>query len=149
MVALVRNIVSNEPQAVHRTALDLSGNKVTIGGRDRMALGPIGGGAVKLTADENVTIAIGIGEGIESTLSLARIPEWQSSPVWSLLNDKGVANFPLLAGIETLVVAVDHDDAGEKAALAVARRWRAAAREVLLFEAVQPDSDLNDVIGDE
>ena len=43
MVALVRNIVTNEPQAVHRTALDLAGGKVTIGGRDRMALGPIAG----------------------------------------------------------------------------------------------------------
>jgi hypothetical protein len=149
MVALVRNIITNEPQAIHRTALDLSGGKVTIGDRNRMALGPIAEGAVKLTADENVTIAIGIGEGIESTLSLARIPEWQGSPVWSLLNDKGMTNFPVLSGIETLVVAVDHDDAGEKAALAVAGRWRAADREVLLFEAVKPDDDLNDVIGNE
>jgi hypothetical protein len=149
MVALVRNIVTNEPQAIHRTALDMSGRKVTIGDRDRMALGPIGGGAVKLSADADVTIAVGIGEGVESTLSLARIPEWAGSPVWSLLNDNGVANFPVLAGIETLVVAVDHDDAGENAALAVAERWRAAAREVLLFEAIKPDNDLNDVIGDE
>jgi len=148
MVALVRNAVTNEPQAIHRTALDLSGRKVSIGG-GRMAFGPIAGGAIKLTADENVTIAIGIGEGIETALSLQWIPEWAGSPVWSVLNDSGVANFPVLAGIETLVVAVDHDDAGEKAALAVADRWRAASREVLLFEAVNPDDDLNDVIGDE
>ena len=82
-------------------------------------------------------------------MSLQWIPDWAGSPVWSLLNDGGVANFPVLAGIETLVVAVDHDDAGEKAALAVAGRWRAAAREILLFEAVNPDHDLNDVIGDD
>jgi hypothetical protein len=149
MVALVRDIITNEPQSIHRTALDLSGNKVTVGGHDRMALGPIAGGAVKLTGNADVTIAIGVGEGIESTLSLARIPEWAGSPVWALLNDKGVANFPVLAGIETVAVAVDHDDAGEKAALDVAERWRAAAREVLLFEAVEPGDDLNDVLGDE
>jgi hypothetical protein len=148
MVALVSSIVTNEPQAVHRTALDMTGRKVNVGGRDRMALGPIAGGAVKLTADENVTIAIGVAEGIETALSLQRIPEWAGSPVWSLLNANGVANFPVLAGIETLVVAVDHDDAGEKAALAVAGQWRAAAREILLFEAVNPDHDLNDVIGE-
>jgi len=149
MVALVRSVATNEPQAIHRTALDMSGAKVAIGGRDRMTLGPIGGGAVKFTADADVTIAVGIGEGLETALSLARIPEWEGSPVWSVLNDKGVTDFPVLAGIETLVVAVDHDDAGEKAALAVAGRWRAAEREVLLFEAVNPDDDLNDVIGDE
>jgi hypothetical protein len=148
MVGLVRNIITNEPQAIHRTALDLSGNKVVIGGCDRMGLGPIGGGAVKFTADADVTIAVGIGEGLETTLSLQQIREWAGSPVWSVLNDAGVADFPVLAGIETLVVAVDHDDAGEKAALTVAERWRAAAREVLLFEAADPCDDLNDVVGE-
>lgn len=146
MIALVRNIMSNAPQAVHRTALELDGRKVTIDGRDRMALGPLAGGAVKLTADECVTHALGIGEGIETTLSLQRIPEWQGSPVWALINDNGVANFPALGGIETLAVAVDHDAAGEKAALAVAERWRAENREILLFEASRPDRDLNDVV---
>jgi hypothetical protein len=145
MIALVRNVVTNEPQAIHRTALDPSGRKVEIGGRDRMALGPIKDGAVKLTADEDVTIAIGIGEGIETTLSLHRLPEW-GSPVWSLLNASGIANFPVLAGIETLVIAVDHDDAGENAALAVTERWLAVGREVLLFEATNPADDLNDVM---
>jgi Toprim domain len=149
MVALVRNVVSNEPQGIHRTAIDLSGRKAKIGGDGRMALGPTAGGAIKLTANEKVIIAIGIGEGIETTLSLQRIPEWAASPVWSLINDRGMENFPVLAGIETLVVAVDHDEAGENAALAVAERWRAAARQMLLFEAVNPDNDLNDVISDE
>ena len=149
MVALVRNIITDQPQAIHRTALDRDGHKVKIGGHDRMALGPIAGGAVKLTGDEAVTIAIGIGEGIESALSLQRIPEWAGSPVWSVLNENGVTNFPVLAGIETLAVAVDHDEAGEKAALTVAARWRAASREVLLFEAVDSGDDMNDVVADE
>jgi hypothetical protein len=53
MLALVRNIVSNEPQAIHRTALDRDGNKIEIIGQDgkprsRMALGSLQGGAVKL-----------------------------------------------------------------------------------------------------
>ena len=149
MVALVRNVITNQPQAIHRTALDQEGHKVEIGGRDRMALGPIASGAVKLTADEDVTIALGIGEGIETALSLQRIPEWAGSPVWSVLNANGVASFPLLAEVETLAVAVDHDVAGEKAALAVAERWRGAGREVLLFEAVVPGNDMNDALAHE
>jgi putative DNA primase/helicase len=68
MVALVRNVVTNQPQAIHRTALNLEGQKVEVDGKDRLALGSIRGGAVKLTADEEVTTCLGIGEGIETTL---------------------------------------------------------------------------------
>jgi hypothetical protein len=144
MIALVRNIETNKPQAVHRTALDNNGNKITIDGKDRMALGPISGGAVKLTADENVTIALGIAEGIETALSMQQLPEWASSPVWSLISAGGIRNFPLLAGIETLAIAADHDTAGERATIEVVERWQ--EREVLIFEAHDDGADLNDVV---
>lgn len=153
MIGLVRNIVSNEPQAIHRTALDLDGNKVEFVGEDgkprsRMALGKIEGGAVKLTDDAEVTKALGIGEGIESTLSLQQLPEWFGSPIWSLLNKNGVHDFPALSGIETLMIAVDHDEKqdGQKAATAVAARWRAAGREVLLALPNAQGDDINDVV---
>jgi Toprim domain len=144
MVALVRNIESNEPQAIHRTALDGGGNKITIDGKDRMALGPISSGAIKLTADEDVTIALGIAEGVETALSLQQLPEWQGSPVWSLISAGGIRNFPLLNGIETLAVAADHDSAGERATVDVAECWQ--EREVLIFEAHHDGADLNDVV---
>ncbi|HEY2527777.1 MAG TPA: toprim domain-containing protein [Xanthobacteraceae bacterium] len=146
MIALVRNIESNAPQAIHRTALDLGGNKITIAGKDRMALGPITGGAIKLTADVEVTIALGIAEGIETAMSLQRLPEWTGSPVWSLISASGIRKFPLLSGIETLVIAADHDAAGERAAMAVAERWQ--EREVLIFEAHEGGADLNDIVQD-
>ena len=47
MVALVRDIRSNEPVAIHRTALDLEGRKIEVDGKDRMALGPTKGGVCK------------------------------------------------------------------------------------------------------
>jgi hypothetical protein len=144
MIALVRSIESNTPQAIHRTALDLSGNKITIARKDRMALGPIAGGAIKLTADEDVTIALGIAEGIETALSLQRLPEWTGSPVWSLISASGLRQFPLLSGIETLAIAADHDMAGERATIVVAERWQ--GREVLVFEAYADGADLNDIV---
>jgi putative DNA primase/helicase len=146
MIALVRNVISSKPQAVHRTALDATGRKIEIAGCDRMALGPIEGAAVKLTADEDVTFGLGIAEGIETALSLQRLPEWAGSPVWSLLHRHGVETFPLLARVETLAIAVDHDPPGEAAARAVTKRWHEAGREVLLFEANKSGADLNDVI---
>ena len=135
MVALVRNIESNEPQAIHRTALDQSG---------KMSLGPISGGAIKLTPDEDVTIALGIAEGIETALSLQRLPEWLGSPVWSVISASGIRAFPLLAGIETLVIAADNDGAGESATAELVERWK--EREVLVIEADDHGADLNDVL---
>jgi hypothetical protein len=135
MVALVRNIESNQPQAIHRTALDRTG---------KMSLGPISGGAIKLTPDEDVTIALGIAEGIETALSMQRLPEWLGSPVWSVISASGISKFPLLAGIETLVVAADNDRAGESATLEVVERWK--ERETLVLEADDDGADLNDIL---
>ena len=145
MIALVRNIRSDHPQSIHRTALDLSGNKVEVNGRDRLALGPLAGGAVKLTADAEVTTCLGVGEGIEAVLSLQQLPEFGTSPVWALLNTAGVSGFQALSGIECLWLAVDHDPAGERAADACADRWRAAGREVFRVKARAAGADLNDL----
>jgi hypothetical protein len=38
MVCLVRNIITNEPRAIHRTALTLDGRKVKVNGHDRLSL---------------------------------------------------------------------------------------------------------------
>lgn len=145
MVALVRNIVTDEPQAIHRTALSLDGQKVEVNGKDRLALGPIGGGAVKLTPDEEVTTCLGIGEGIETTLSLRCVPEFGASPVWSVLNAGGVTSFPVLPGIECLWIAVDDDPAGHASSELCADRWRRAGREVFLVRSTVAGADLNDI----
>jgi hypothetical protein len=146
MVALVRDVVTDAPKAIHRTALTLDGDKAEVDGKDRLALGPIAGGAVKITPDEDVTLALGIGEGIETTLSLRELPEFGASPVWALLSASGVERFPVPAGIECLWIAVDRDEAGEKAARACAERWRAAGQEVFMVRPKVERADLNDTV---
>jgi hypothetical protein len=146
MVALVREVVTDTPKAIHRTALTTDGHKVKVDGKDRLALGPIAGGAVKLTPDADVTLALGIGEGIESTLSLRLAAEFGNSPVWSVISAGGIEHFPVLAGIETLWIAVDHDEAGIKAALACASRWQASGRECFRVTPSAPREDLNDLL---
>ncbi|MCJ2044740.1 toprim domain-containing protein [Methylobacterium sp. J-078] len=146
MVALVRDIVTNEPVAIHRTALSLDGQKIEVNGHDRLALGPIGGGAVKLTPDEGVTTCLGIGEGIETTLSLRRSTEFGESPVWSLLAAGGISTLPVLPGIEALWIATDHDPAGLKASRSCATRWQSAGAETFLITPDAPGADLNDLL---
>jgi hypothetical protein len=146
MIALVRDVVSNRPIGIHRTALDAFGRKVAVNGYDRLTLGPIAGGAVKLTSDADVTTCLGIGEGIETTLSLRHTREFGSSPVWSLISAPNVEAFPVLSGIECLWIAVDHDPAGMRAARACAGRWQIAGAETFLIKPAAPGLDLNDLI---
>lgn len=145
MVALVRDVLTNKPKAVHRTALTADGRKAVVDGVSRLSLGPVGGGAVKLSPNENVTLCLGIGEGIESTLTMRETEDYGASPVWAVLSAGQMARFPVLPGIEALWLAVDNDPAGINAGRACERRWRESGREVFALRAIR-HNDLNDIL---
>jgi Toprim domain/CHC2 zinc finger len=143
MICLVRGIDGDAPQAVHITSL---GDPPEGRKRGRYSYGPIAGGAIKLTPDADVTLCLGVGEGIESTLSLRCWDCFGASPVWSLISKNGVEALPVLTGIETLWIAVDDDPNGIAAAETVSARWFKAGREVFKLKAKIPGADLNDAI---
>ncbi len=128
MIALFRDIATNEPRAIHRTALKAGGIKV-----DRKALGPVAGCAIKLSADENVEQGLAIGEGIETVLAGM---QRGFLPAWATGFSGAIATFPVLPGIDALTIMVDNDalrdgrQAGPDAAVECAKRWVAAGREV-------------------
>jgi Toprim domain/CHC2 zinc finger len=143
MVCLVRNIVSNDPRGLHRTALAPDGTAIKCDGKTfRMSLGTIAGGAIKLDPDEDVALGLCIGEGVETCLSGRQIG---LQPVWSAVSTGGVANFPVLPGVDGLHIFAENDanGASAKAVEACARRWYEACRDVIV---VEPDTakDLND-----
>lgn len=143
MIGLVRNIVTNEPQAIHRTAIDATGRKI-----DRKAYGPIGGGAVKLTDNADVTKVIAIGEGIETALSIRELPDLCNMPVWSVLSANGIASFPVLPAIESVWIAADNDASGtgQNAARSAGERLHAAGVETIILAPTQAGADLNDKV---
>ena len=148
MVALVRDIVTDEPRAIQRTALDDYGRKLSdLGSNGRLTLGPVGNGAVKFTAHEDVTAAVAIGEGLETCLSARNVPDLAALAIWALLSAGQVARFPVLGGIETLWLVVDHDRAGIEASRDVYRRWHSAGREVVTITPTLEGADLNDIAG--
>jgi putative DNA primase/helicase len=138
MVALFRDIQTNEPRAIHRTFLDSAARKL-----GRKMLGPTRNAAIKLDPDENVTLGLHIGEGIETCIA-ARLAGFR--PVWALGSAGSIAAFPVLPGIEavTILAETDDDGANHRATQACATRWAEAGREVF---AVLPQigGDLNDV----
>ena len=96
MVALFRDIWTNAPCGIDRTFLDEAGAK-----RGRKMLGRARGAAIKLDADEDVTLGLHIGEGVETCLAA-----WFAGfhPVWALGSATAIAAFPLLTGIEAITV---------------------------------------------
>jgi Toprim domain/CHC2 zinc finger len=148
MICLVRNIVSNEPQGIHRTALTPEGRAVKRPDKEgrlktfRMSLGPAGGGAIKVDPDEDVTQGVCIGEGVETCLAGRQMGLW---PVWSAVSIGGIKNFPILPRLWGLHILKENDANGKSAedVAACARRWYDAGRDVII---VEPDAgkDLND-----
>jgi putative DNA primase/helicase len=146
MIALVRNIITNEPQAIHRTALTPQGEKVSIGGCDRKALGPLLGGAIKLVDDADTTTVLAIAEGVESALSMQLLVDLERISVWALVSASGITAFQTLAGIEVLWIGVDHDKAGMAAARHCAARWQKEGHEVRRLLPPIPGEDVNDLV---
>jgi hypothetical protein len=143
IVALFRDVLTNEPKAVHRISID---------GGGKWSLGPQSGCAVKLSRDEDVTQGLTIGEGVETTLAA-----WQYGfrPAWACVVASNLAAFPMLAGIDELTIIVDNDKPDERghrkgieAALECSARWTATGRTVFRVVPNETGADFNDVIKD-
>lgn len=137
MIAAMRAIDGNKITAVHRTRLTPVGAKV-----DRRMLGQASGAAIKLDADDAVTMGLAIGEGIESCLAARQLG---FQPVWALASAGAVAAFPVLSGVEALTMLGENDTSSDKAMGQCAQRWHAAGKEITI---VTPNfgSDLNDAL---
>lgn len=150
LVALVTDAVTAEPMTLHRTWLRQDGaGKAEL---DRVRLLwpglPKGGGVVRLWPDEEVTMGLGVAEGIETALTMAL----GLAPVWAAIDAGNLAKLPVLPGIESITIAADHDppnprtgrSTGIEAAEACAQRWADAGREARLWLAPEQGKDLND-----
>jgi hypothetical protein len=138
MLCLLRDIRTDEPCGIHGTFLDSSGRKL-----DRKMHGRASGAAIKLDADEALTLGLHVGEGIETCIA-ACLAGFR--PVWALGSANAIASFPVLSGIEAITVLGETDDGGanDRAAKTCAARWMESGREAFVVTPVR-GGDLNDV----
>jgi hypothetical protein len=151
ILALFRHIVSNAPTAVQRIALSASASKI-----GSKTLGPMRGSVIKIFADETVERALVIGEGLETCLSAATIAYRGTllRPIWATGGTGNMKNFPVLSGVDTLTIIVDHDQRdprtgrypGQDAARECAQHWQAAGCEVVRLMPNALGEDFNDVL---
>jgi hypothetical protein len=145
MIALFRDVLTDEPKAIHRIALGPGGILIA-----KRMLGRVAGCAIKLDADENVELSLSIGEGIE-TMIAARMRGFR--PAWALGSAGAIKQFPVLAGIGALTIMVDNDEAdhngrraGPDAAAECSARWTAAGREVRRIVPRRTGHDMADLV---
>jgi hypothetical protein len=123
VVALMTDAATNEAIGVHRTFLNPDGTK-----RERKMLGRQG--VIRLSPDEEVTLGLGICEGVEDGLAVL-LSGW--APIWCATSAGAVERFPVLGGIESLTIWSDSDEAGMKGARACVERWIGAGLEARIL----------------
>jgi putative DNA primase/helicase len=113
------------PVAILRVGLDEHGGKI-----GRKMLGPVGGAAIKIDADEHVTLAVGVCEGLETGLAIRAT--WR--PVWALGSAGAIRMLAPIDGIEAITIFADHDrnGVGFTVAYECAERWSGAGREAFI-----------------
>jgi len=139
--------ITGEPRGIWRRPIDGSKPKT---------LGPMRGCVIRLWPDEDVTTALVLGEGVETTLAAATRFVHHGTllrPAWAMGSAGNIAEFPVLKGIDALTVLVDHDvkdkkgrQAGQEAARACGKRWKDAGRDVTLLIPRKLGADFNDLV---
>lgn len=144
MVTLFRDVLTNEPRAIHRTALaaDGSGKAKMKDLEPRQMLGPVKNCAIKLSDDSEVTAGLTIAEGLENALTAYM---GGLRPVWALGSAGAIRTFPVVPGIGAITILADHDRAGLEAARECGRRWADAGREVTIAYPPRQGADWNDL----
>ena len=141
MVAAVMRWPGTDVTAIHRTYLLPDGSGMADVNPAKMSLGPVVGGAVRLGLPAaRMAISEGIEDGM-SALQDAGIPVWAATSA-SAMRSIALPELPMAAEV---VICVDGDPAGKKAAAVAADRWTFEGRVVRLTDT--PDGkDFNDIL---
>jgi hypothetical protein len=140
--ALVAAVQGASLPAVHRTYLRADGTGKADIDPNKMMLGAVAGGAVRLTEGLGPLV---VAEGIETGLSLASGLLRTPATVWAALSTSGIRGLRLPDQSGRLTIAPDGDTVGREAANALAARAHALGWQVSLLPA--PDGrDWNDIL---
>lgn len=140
--ALVAAVQGSGAAAVHRTYLRPDGSgKADIEG-DKLMLGNVQGGTVRL-ADGPLRLVV--AEGIESGLSLLCGLLDGPATVWAALSTSGLRGLHLPTQPARLTIAADGDKPGREAACALAERAHALGWQVGILDP-GTGADFNDIL---
>jgi DNA primase len=145
MVALFRDALTDAPTAIHRTYIYAPAH----GKAERMALGRIAGGAIKLwQLDGSGTLAV--GEGIETVLAAVKLGV-ATAPAWATTVANNLSRLPVVAGVKRLTILSDNDEsnAGQQAATKLYHSYNHAGCDAVIKQPRTVGTDFNDLLRSE
>jgi hypothetical protein len=145
LIAAVRD-VDGRFAGIHRTYLRRDGSAKAEIEPQKASLGPVRCGAVRLVPIEHVLEAgeLVIGEGIETSASAGLL---LGLPAWAAVSAGNLATGLLLpTSVRRIIIASDHDPAGQEAARAAWQRWRTEGHAVRIAVPNEPRQDFNDLL---
>lgn len=126
--------------AVHRTYLTADGRAKADVREPKMALGPLGDGAVRRAA---AGPTLGLTEGVEDALSATQLFD---VPVWAVLGVKRLDKVALPDSVRVVIIFADNGDAGRLGASRAAEAMAARGRRVRVKPPPARFPDWNDAL---
>lgn len=139
MVAAVQ-APTREIIAIHRAYLTADWKRKAPVSDNKMALGCLGTGAVRLAKAE---IELGIAEGIETGMSAMQL---FNLPVWCALGSERLHKIELPQDVARVTIFADNGEAGRKAAMRAVETYTGQRRKVTLRFPPEQFGDFNDVL---
>ena len=143
VVALFRDVLSNEPCGIHRTFLRDDGCPILDGaGKENPADAwprQWRRNQDRCRRRRRARLAYRRGHRDPPRCTATRLP-----PVWHLGSASVIAAFPVLAGLDALTVFAENDDASNRAAETCGHRYENAGCEAWICE--PPSGDMNDIL---
>lgn len=140
--ALLALVEGGDGFAVHRTYLRPQGCGKAAIEPDKTMLGTVAGGSVRLCEAQGPMV---VAEGIETALSLPCALLRAPATIWAALSTSGMRGLRLPPDPGRLTIAPDGDDAGRKAAHALAERAHGLGWAVSMLP-VPDGQDWNDIL---
>jgi putative DNA primase/helicase len=134
LIAAFRQIDGDIITGIHRIRLNADGSKY-----DRRMLGIVRGAAVKLSP---VGKTLAIGEGVETCMAAQQL---DITPAWALGSVGAISFFPIINGVEHILLLSEAGSASQQSIEICGTRWRHTGRRVQI---IRPSvgSDLNDAL---
>jgi putative DNA primase/helicase len=139
LVARVTTVIGNKAIGIHRIWIregeSKAVKKMRLGGSDE----PV---CIRLWPEEDVTLGLGIAEGVETALAAGSM----FKPMWATIDAGQMAKFPLVPGLEFLTIFADYDKAGLAASKAVWLRYLRAGVNANHLRPQRVGDDINDMV---
>jgi putative DNA primase/helicase len=132
LIAAFRSIDNGKITAIHRIALNSDGTKL-----GRRMLGVVHRAAVML---DPIGPELAIGEGVETCMAARQLGV---RPAWALCSVGNISGFPILDGVDRLIILGEVGQASADAIQFCGRRWHRARRRVRVITPTI-GNDLND-----